>query len=55
MVYTKYFGADVAGLVFVDTSHPDQLTRGKALEALMSNSDQLKWKSASNWGLSGIN
>lgn len=50
MVYTKYFGADVAGLVFVDTSHPDQLTRGKALEALMSNSDQLKWKSASNWG-----
>lgn len=38
MVYTKYFGADVAGLVFVDTSHPDQISRGRALEALESNS-----------------
>jgi pimeloyl-ACP methyl ester carboxylesterase len=24
MIYTKYYGADVAGLVFVDASHPDQ-------------------------------
>ena len=27
MIYTKYFGSDVAGVVFVDASHPDQLTR----------------------------
>ena len=31
MIYTKYFGADVAGLVFVDASHPDQVTRRKSL------------------------
>jgi pimeloyl-ACP methyl ester carboxylesterase len=29
MTYTKYFGADVAGLVFVDASHPDQVARFK--------------------------
>ena len=27
MTYTKYFGADVAGLVFVDASHPEQVQR----------------------------
>lgn len=27
MIYTKYFGSDVAGLVFVDASHPDQQQR----------------------------
>jgi pimeloyl-ACP methyl ester carboxylesterase len=27
MAYTKYFGDEVAGLVFVDASHPDQLRR----------------------------
>ncbi len=27
MIYTKYFGQEVAGLVFVDASHPDQVTR----------------------------
>lgn len=27
MTYTKYFGSDVAGLVFVDASHPDQVQR----------------------------
>ncbi len=26
-VFTKYFGADVAGLVFVDAAHPDQVQR----------------------------
>lgn len=31
MIYTKYFGADVAGLVFVDASHPDQVTRNRSL------------------------
>lgn len=27
MTYTKYFGQEVAGLVFVDVSHPDQVQR----------------------------
>lgn len=49
MIYTKYFGADVAGLVFVDTSHPEQLSRGRALEALESNSAPLNRQSESNW------
>jgi pimeloyl-ACP methyl ester carboxylesterase len=31
MTYTKYFGTDVAGLVFVDASHPDQVRRFKAV------------------------
>jgi pimeloyl-ACP methyl ester carboxylesterase len=31
MTYTKYFGAEVAGLVFVDASHPDQEPLLKAL------------------------
>ncbi|MFH0785075.1 MAG: alpha/beta hydrolase [Pseudomonadota bacterium] len=31
MTYTKYFGADVAGLVFVDGSHPDQVQRFKTV------------------------
>ncbi len=31
MTYAKHFGADVAGLVFVDASHPDQEQRFKAL------------------------
>ena len=33
MTYTKYFGADVAGLVFVDASHPDQVSRMKAVSS----------------------
>jgi pimeloyl-ACP methyl ester carboxylesterase len=28
--YTKYYGPEVAGLVFVDASHPDQVERQKA-------------------------
>jgi pimeloyl-ACP methyl ester carboxylesterase len=31
MTYTKYYGSDVAGLVFVDASHPDQVQRFKAV------------------------
>jgi pimeloyl-ACP methyl ester carboxylesterase len=31
MTYTKYFGAEVVGLVFVDASHPDQEQRFKAM------------------------
>ena len=31
MTYTKLFGAEVAGLVFVDASHPEQVTRFSAV------------------------
>lgn len=51
MIYTKYFGKDVAGLVFVDASHPEQEQR---LNAAMTNEPelmQLKLKigAAFNW------
>lgn len=31
MTFTKYFGADVAGLIFVDASHPEQIQRFDAI------------------------
>ena len=31
MTFSKYFGMDVAGLVFVDASHPEQVQRFKAI------------------------
>lgn len=31
MTYTKYYGVDVAGVVFVDAAHPDEEARFKAL------------------------
>lgn len=31
MIYTKYFGQEVAGLVFVDAAHPEQEQRSKAV------------------------
>lgn len=34
MIYTKYFGSEVAGLVFVDASHPDEVERLKAITSL---------------------
>jgi pimeloyl-ACP methyl ester carboxylesterase len=51
MTYTKYHGAEVAGLVFVDASHPDQVARlasitGKAAErplALLGVAAKLSW------------
>jgi pimeloyl-ACP methyl ester carboxylesterase len=37
MSYTKYYGTDVAGLVFVDASHPDQV---KELQTVMPPPDR---------------
>ena len=34
MIYTKYFGPEVAGLVFVDASHPDEVEKFKAITSL---------------------
>lgn len=51
MTYTKHYGTDVAGLVFVDASHPEQVGRmtkiiGKKLEpprGLMDVAVKLSW------------
>ena len=52
MIYTKYFGADVAGLVFVDTTPPDMISSGRELEVLESNSAPLNRNS--EWNLSAF-
>ncbi len=44
MTYTKYFGAAVAGVVFVDTSHPDQVHRFKALNVPESSVETYLFK-----------
>lgn len=49
MTYTKYFGADVAGLVFVDASHPDQLARFKAVTPVQPSMTMMKVASALAW------
>ncbi|GLX76665.1 hypothetical protein tinsulaeT_00050 [Thalassotalea insulae] len=36
-IFTKYFGSSVAGLVFVDTSHPDQVSIFKEFEEPLMN------------------
>jgi len=36
-IFTKYFGSSVAGLVFVDTSHPDQVEIFKEFEEPLVN------------------
>jgi len=52
MTYTKYFGQEVAGLVFVDTAHPDQVQRYDAIKKL-SESKLMKLRNkvgaALNW------
>jgi pimeloyl-ACP methyl ester carboxylesterase len=44
MVFTKQFGADVAGLVFVDASHPDQTLKMKELAGLKSEGPPLRMR-----------
>lgn len=51
MTYTKYFGQDVAGLVFVDASHPDQmkLSNGEVPTELKLMEFKNRLSSALNW------
>lgn len=51
MTYTKYFSAAVAGLVFVDTSHPDQIQRFKALNVPLFSAETYLFKVGAllNW------
>lgn len=41
MTYTKYYGEDVAGLVMVDASHPEQLQRMAALAPAAGNPESV--------------
>lgn len=52
MIYTKYFGSDIAGLVFVDASHPDQVTRRKSLTSWTLEEGMKQARTASH--LSGL-
>ena len=51
MTYTKYFGQEVAGLVFVDVSHPDQMQRssGEDRAELKKIQSRNKFYAALNW------
>jgi pimeloyl-ACP methyl ester carboxylesterase len=53
MTYTKYFGEDVAGLVFVDASHPDQVARMKEVMPLSIGDALRPFKIASALSWSG--
>ncbi len=53
MTYTKYFGSDVAGLVFVDTSHPDQVQRFKAVTTYSPSSMIMLIKAGAAFAWSG--
>jgi pimeloyl-ACP methyl ester carboxylesterase len=53
MIYTKYFGSDVAGLVFVDAAHPDQVRRFNTIGILPASKVLASFKNrvgaALNW------
>lgn len=49
MTYTRYFGADVAGLVFVDASHPDQVAQLKAVSGAEPSLTPYKIAAAFAW------
>lgn len=51
MIYTKYYGADVAGMVMVDASHPEQEQRFAALSPKLGTQSLGLWKflSALSW------
>jgi pimeloyl-ACP methyl ester carboxylesterase len=54
MTYTKHFGADVAGLVFVDASHPDQVRRLASVTSESSGRVTRPYKVASALAWTGL-
>jgi pimeloyl-ACP methyl ester carboxylesterase len=54
MIYTKYFGPDVAGLVFVDASHPDQVATFRSLTPVTLASSVKMFKVASLFSRLGL-
>jgi pimeloyl-ACP methyl ester carboxylesterase len=54
MIYTKYFGADVAGLVFVDPSHPEQVSRFRSLTPVTLSESIRPYRLPSRFGRFGV-
>jgi pimeloyl-ACP methyl ester carboxylesterase len=54
MIYTKYFGSDVAGLVFVDASHPDQVATFRSLTPVTLASSVKMFRLASLFSRFGL-
>lgn len=54
MTYTKYFGQEVAGLVFVDASHPDQMHRASNEEKAELKKMQSRDKILAALSLAGV-
>ena len=54
MTYTKHYGAEVAGLVFVDASHPDQVQRFKAIVPQFGPASSSMYKVAAALSWTGL-
>jgi pimeloyl-ACP methyl ester carboxylesterase len=54
MIYTKYFGSDVAGLVFVDASHPEQVSRFSSLTPVTISESTKPYRLPSRLGRFGL-
>lgn len=54
MTYTKYFGQEVAGLVFVDASHPDQVERFNAVTSSSPSSMIMMLKAGATLAWTGV-
>jgi pimeloyl-ACP methyl ester carboxylesterase len=53
MTFTKYYGSDVAGIVFVDASHPDQVQILKPVAPDMADPMPLTYKLGASLAWSG--
>ena len=54
MIYTKHFGSDVAGLVFVDASHPEQVSRFRSLTPVTVSEMTKAYRVAARFGRFGL-
>jgi pimeloyl-ACP methyl ester carboxylesterase len=54
MTFTKRYPAEVAGLVFVDASHPEQVQRFKALPSAATNPSLMPYKVAAAFAWTGL-
>jgi pimeloyl-ACP methyl ester carboxylesterase len=54
VAYTRHYGADVAGLVFVDASHPDQVARFREVTSVNVQQALRGYSVLSQFGWSGL-
>jgi len=54
MTYTKYFGSEVAGLVFVDATHPDQVARFKEVTPVTLHESMRPYRVAAAFSRTGF-